>query len=82
MSFDTFYSIIYLKPYAGSDERLNLALFLSDGKRMLFDFSEERVQLISKLVGQTSKESIQGILRSMELLDHFVLLLDNFHLQI
>ncbi len=66
MSFDTFYSIIYLKPYAGSDERLNLALFLSDGKRMLFDFSEERVQLISKLVGQTSKESIQGILRSLK----------------
>lgn len=65
MAPSTFFSIIYLKPYVGSDERLNLALLLSDGNRVLFRYSEERVQLISKLVGQASKQSIQSILHSV-----------------
>lgn len=58
MNSNTFYSIIYLIPSVGSNERLNLALLLSDGKRVLFDFSTERVQIVSKLVGQASKDSI------------------------
>ncbi len=63
---NNFYSILYLRPEPVSDEKISIGLFLNSHKKPVFDFSENKLKLASKLIGTDAKDSIERMLRNIK----------------
>jgi len=62
----SFYSIFYIEPEPVSEEKISVGLFLNADKKPVFDYSEEKLKVASKIVGSETTDSLQRILRNIK----------------
>jgi hypothetical protein len=63
---NSFYSILYIQSEAVSDEKISVGLFLNTGEQPLFDFSERKLKVVSKLIGADATESIERLFGNLK----------------
>jgi hypothetical protein len=62
----TFYSILSAVINSVSGEKISLGLLLSDGNKSIFNFSENRLSLLSSIVDKDTRKFIRQYLKSIE----------------
>jgi len=62
----TFYSILSAVINSVSGEKISLGLLLSDGNKSIFNFSENRLSLLSSILDKDTRKFIRQYLKSIE----------------
>lgn len=60
-----FYSVLYLKPESVSEEKIAIALFLKTENKPIFDFSEYKLKVASKIIESEVVDSIEKKLKNI-----------------
>lgn len=61
-----FYSILYLKSESISDEKIAIGMLLNADRKPLFDYSEDKLKLASKIIDSEAVDSIEKLLKNIK----------------
>ena len=61
-----FYSVLYLKSESISDEKIAVGMFLNAEKKPVFDYSEEKLKVASKVIDSDAVDSIERTLKNIK----------------
>lgn len=62
----SFYSILYLKSESISDEKIAVGMFLNIDRKPLFDYSEDKLKVASKIIDSDAVDSIEKHLKNIK----------------
>ncbi|HKJ30218.1 MAG TPA: hypothetical protein VKA34_00255 [Balneolales bacterium] len=62
----SFYSILYIKPEAISDEKISVGLFMNTDNRPIFDYSEEKLKIAGNLFDTDIVISLSKLFRNIK----------------
>lgn len=61
----SFYATISISSMAHQGERFNIGLFASDGERIFFHYSEQKLKILAKLFSKSALELVKSSLKSI-----------------